>query len=120
METFTRLAFFTIVRDASIATLAAAILMFAYSFDLPLAFVVAASVAMFYMTVMLVRALMLTEDRVVATEAWLVMQPQQRPTGATGRADATERLGTMLLRAAKTAAGIAAALFALGLIASWF
>jgi hypothetical protein len=120
MEPFTRLAFFTIARDAIIATMAAIILVVAYRFDPPLAIVIAASVAMFYMAVMLVRAMVLTEERVEATEPWLVMQPQQRPSDARSRAVATERLETLLLRAAKTASGIAAALFALGLIASWF
>ena len=119
MDTFSRFAFYTVVRDASIATLAAGILMIAYSFDLPLALVIGASVAMFFATVMLVRALFLTEDRVVATEPWLVMQPDERPTGAAGRAYAYEQLETMLLSGAKSAAGIASLLFALGLLASW-
>ncbi len=119
MDTFSRFAFFTVIRDASLATLAAGILMIAYSFDLPLALVIGASVAMFFAAVMLVRAFFLTEDRVVATEPWLVMQPNERPVGDAGRAYAYEQLETMLLTGAKTAAGVASLLFAFGLLASW-
>ena len=119
MDTFSRFAFFTVARDAGIAALAAGILMVAYSFDLSLAFVIGASVAMFFTAVMLVRALFLTEDRVVATEPWLVLEPNERPAGDAGRAYAYERLETMLLTGAKGASGVASLLFALGLLASW-
>ena len=86
MDTFARFAFFTIARDASFAALAAGLLMVAYSFDPPLALVIGASVAMFFTTVMLVRALFLTDEKVVSTEPWLVMQPDERPVGEIGRA----------------------------------
>ena len=119
MDTFARFAFFTIARDASCGALAAGILMFAYSFDPPLALVLGASVAMFFTAVMLVRALFLTDEKVVSTEPWLVMQPEERPDGDAALACARERLETMLLGAAKTAAGIASAMFAVGLLLSW-
>lgn len=119
MDAFSRFAFFTVVRDASFSALAAGILMIAYSFDLSLALVIGASVAMFFTAVMLVRALFLTEERVVATEPWLVMQPEERPVGDAGRAYAYEQLETMLLAGAKSAAGIASLLFGLGLLTSW-
>lgn len=119
MDTFSRFAFFTIARDASFAALAAGILMVAYSFNPPLAFVIGASVAMFFSAVMLIRALFLTEDRIVSSEPWQVMEPEQRPVGDAGRAGACERLETMLLGAAKSAAGIASVMFALGLLISW-
>jgi hypothetical protein len=119
MDTFARFAFFTIARDASVSAFAAVILMVAYSFNPPLALVLGASVAMFFAAVMLVRALFLTEDRVVATEPWLVMEPDQRPVGDAGRAVACQRLETMLLSAAKNAAGIASVMFGLGLLISW-
>jgi hypothetical protein len=119
MDTFARFAFFTIARDASFSALAGGILMVAYSFDPPLALVIGASVAMFFATVMLVRALFLTEDRVVATEPWQVMEPEQRPVGDAGRAVACDRFETMLLGAAKNAAGIASVMFGLGLLISW-
>ena len=119
MDTFSRFAFFTVARDASFSALAAGILMIAYSFDLSLAFVIGASVAMLFTTIMLIRALVLTEDRIVATEPWLVMQPEERPVGDAGRAYAREKLETMLLTGAKSAAGVASFLFGLGLLTSW-
>ena len=119
MDTFARYAFFTIARDASVSAFAAGILMIAYSFNPPLALVLGASVAMFFAGVMLVRALFLTEDRVAATEPWQVMEPDQRPIGDAGRAVACERLETMLLGAAKNAAGIASVMFGLGLLIAW-
>jgi hypothetical protein len=119
MDTFARFAFFTIARDASVSAFAAGILMIAYSFNPPLALVIGASVAMFFAAIMLVRALLLTEDRVVATEPWLVMEPEERPIGDAGRAVACERLETMLFRAAKKASGIASVMFGLGLLMSW-
>jgi hypothetical protein len=119
MDTFARFAFLTIARDASVSAFAAGILMIAYSFNPPLALVLGASVAMFFAGVMLVRALFLTEDRVVSTEPWMVMEPEQRPIGDDVRAVACERLETMLLRAAKTATGIASVMFGLGLLIAW-
>lgn len=119
MDTFSRFAFFTVARDAGFAALAAGILMIAYSFDMPLAFVIGASVAMFFTAVMLVRALVLTEDRIVVTEPWLVMDPEERPVGDAGRAYAYELLETMFLAGAKSAAGVASVLFGLGLVTSW-
>jgi hypothetical protein len=93
--------------------------MVAYSFNPPLALVIGASIAMFFTAVMLVRAFFLTEDRVVSTEPWLVMQPHERPVGDAGVAYARDRLETMLLRAAKTSSGIASAMFGLGLLLYW-
>jgi hypothetical protein len=119
METFARLAYVTIARDAGCSALAAGILMVAYSFDPPLALVIGASVAMFFTAVMLVRAFVLTEDKVVATEPWLVMEPEQRPVGDAGRAYASDRLQTLLLSAAKTGAALASIMFGLGLLTAW-
>jgi hypothetical protein len=119
MDTFARFAFFTVARDASFAALAAGILMVAYSFDPPMALVIGASVAMFFTAVMLGRALFLTDQKLVSTEPWMVMQPEERPDGDAGLAYAREQLETMMLGAAKTASGIASAMFALGLLLSW-
>jgi hypothetical protein len=119
MDTFARFASFTIARDASFSALAAGILMVAYSFNPPLALVIGGSVAMLFASVMLVRALFLSEDRVTGTEPWQVMEPDQRPIGDAGRAVACERFETLLLSAAKNAAGIASVMFALGLLIAW-
>lgn len=119
MEAFARLAWLKVVSDAFFAALAAGILMVAYSSDPPLALVLGASVVMFFTAVMLVRALLLTEEKVVSTEPWLVMQPEERPTGDAGVAYAREQLETVMLGAAKTASGIASAMFGLGILLYW-
>jgi hypothetical protein len=119
MDTFARLAFFTIARDASVAALAGGILMVAYSFNPPLALVIGASVAMFFAGIMLVRAFFLTEHRVVSTEPWLIIAPDERPAGDTGISYARDRLESLLLGAAKTASGLASVMFGLGLLLSW-
>ncbi|HWV54707.1 hypothetical protein [Pseudorhodoplanes sp.] len=119
MDTFARFAFFTIVRDAVFTALAAGILMVVYSFDPPLALVIGASAIMFFAIVVLVRALFLTDERVANTEAWLVMEPHERPSGRAGLAFAHEQLELMLLMAGKNAALIAAVMFGAGLLLRW-
>jgi hypothetical protein len=119
MDPFERFASFMITRDASVSAFAAAILMLAYSSTPALALVLGASVAMFFLAVMLFRALFLTEDRVTNTEPWQVLEPDQRPVGYAARAIACTQLENMLLGAAKKAAGIASVMFALGLLISW-
>jgi len=106
-------------RDAAVSAFAGAILMVAYSFNPPMALVLGGSVAMFFAGTMLVRAFFLNEDRLVASEPWQVMEPEQRPIGENVRTAACERLETMLLAAAKNASGIAALMFGLGLLSSW-
>lgn len=115
MDAFARLAFVTVARDALSAFLAGMILMVAYSFDPPLALVIGASVAMFFTAVMMVRAFFLTEEKVANTDPWAVMQPEERPIGDGALAYARERLQIAMLRGAKNGAGIASAMFALGL-----
>ncbi len=119
MEAFARLAWLKVALDAFFAALAAAILMFAYRSDPSLALVLGASVAMFFTTVMLVRALLLTEEKVVSTEPWAVMQPEELPDGDAGVTYARVQLENLMFGAAKTSAGIASAMFGLGLLLSW-
>lgn len=116
MDAFARFAFVTVARDAFSAGLAGMILMVIYRSDPPLALVLGASVAMFFAAVMACRALFLTEQKVVTTDPWLVMQPEERPIGEAGLTYARERLQSMMLAAAKNAAGAASVLFAAALI----
>jgi hypothetical protein len=119
MDTFARFAHFTIARDATFSALAAGILMVAFSFDTALALVIGGSVAMFFAGVMLVRAFFLTEDRLVSTEPWQVMEPEERPAGEQALSVACQQLETMLLSAAKSGSGIAAVMFGMGLLLAW-
>lgn len=115
MDPFSRLAWLKVASDAFFAAIAAGILMFAYGSDPALALVLGASVAMFFTTVMLVRAVFLTEEKVAATDPWQVMQPEERPVGECALAHARDRLQTTMLAAAKNGAAISSAMFALGL-----
>jgi hypothetical protein len=69
MEPFRCLARFTVARDAGFFILAAATLMVAYSFNLHLAFVIAANVALLFSISLMVRASRMDEERVTSTEA---------------------------------------------------
>jgi hypothetical protein len=119
METFARCAFLTIVRDASFSVLAGAILVVAYSYSPPLALVIGGSVAMLFTIVMLVRAVILTDDKLVRIEPWSVMQPEELPQGDSAVTWAREKMEAMLFRAAKNGAAVASAMFGLGLLTSW-
>jgi hypothetical protein len=119
MDSFGRIAFFTIAWDASFAAIAAAVLMVIYSFDPPLAFFIGASVALFFTGVMLTRALFLTEYRIQISEPWQAMEPSERPVGDDGLRKAQETFESMLLRFAKASSGISSTLFGFALLASW-
>ena len=138
MDGLSRFALFAVARDAGLAAMAAGILMLAFSVDLPVAFVIGASVFMLIAGVLLLRAFLLREARVMATQGLSqgsmqgmshglsLMQPQERAGDDAkvqaqiyAQATATEPLETLLLASAKSAAGVAALLFALGLLTSW-
>jgi hypothetical protein len=110
-DSFSRFAYFTVARDASFTALAGGMLMIAYSFDPPLALTIGASVALLFCIVLLVRTFLLTDDRVVETEPWKVLRPEERPIGDEGRHRATERLNAIMLTFAKNASAIACVLF---------
>ena len=116
MDTFARFAFFTVARDAFFAVLAGMVLMIGCSFDPPLALVIGASIAMLYTIVMLTRAFSLTEEKLSSDNHWLEIKPDERPDGAVGLTFARLRLQIAMLGAAKNAAGIASAMFAIGLL----
>jgi hypothetical protein len=118
MDPFSRYAFFTIARDASFVAIADGILMAAYSFDLRLALFIGACVALLFALILLARAFCLTEDRIVASEPWQVLDPEQRPVGDDGRRMARERLMDVMLKFAKNASAAASLMFGTALIAS--
>ncbi len=118
MIPFTRFAIFTVARDASFVTLAAVGLMFAYSFALPLALDLAATVALTFAVALMIRAFCLTEERLLRTEAWRVLHPEERPEGEQGRRWAQAEMEELLLRFAKGASGIAGMLYGSALVMS--
>jgi hypothetical protein len=115
MDALSRIALVAVGRDAFFAVLAGMVLMIGCSYDPPLALVISASIAMLYTTVMLVRAVFLTDEKVASTDTWQEIRPEERPLDEAGLAFARARMQTAMLGAAKNAAGIASAMFALGL-----
>jgi hypothetical protein len=111
MNPFTRFAFFTVARDASFVTLAAMLLMVAFSFRPALALEVGATVALVFSVGLLTRVYFLTEERLERSEAWRALPEDERPPGDDGRHWAKGYFELLLLRFAKGASGIAGLLY---------
>ena len=116
MIPFRRIAFYTVARDASFVTLAAATLMVAFSFAPPLAFKIGATVALMFSIGLLIRRYFLTEERFLRSEAWRALRPEETPAGQHGQALARAQLEELLLRVAKAASGIAGILYGSALV----
>lgn len=116
MNPFTRFAFFTVARDAGFVTLAAMLLMLAFSFKLALAFEVGATIALIFSIALLVRAYFLTEERLERSEVWRALPEEERPPGDDGRRWAKGHLETLLLHFAKGASAFAGLLYCTALV----
>ena len=118
MILFARFAYFTLVRDTIFVSFAAALLMMAFSFELTVAFDVGATVALLFALGLLSRVIFLTEHRFTNSEAWSALQDEERPVGNEGMLWARAEWERMLLRFAKSAAGIASILYGSALVLS--
>ena len=118
MMPFRRFAFFTVARDATFVTLAAATLMLAFSFEPPLAFKIGATVALIFSLLLLTRSYFLTEERFLRSEAWRALKPEERPAGNHGQQLARAQFDELLLRFAKAASGVAGLLYGSALLLS--
>lgn len=119
MESFSRYALFTVARDAGFFALAAATLMLGFSFDPPLAFDIGAHVALTFAIVLLIRAFRIDEDRIIRSEPWVGLDQNERPVGLAGVHGACEQMEFLLLRFAKSAAGLAGTLYITSIVASF-
>ncbi len=118
MSPFTRLAIFAVAREAGFIALAAFTLMLAFSVAPPRALAVAASAALTFALALMLRACCLTEERLVRSEAWRALDPEQRPKGDQGRRWARSELESLLLHFAKGASGVAGILYSSALVMS--
>jgi hypothetical protein len=116
MNPFTRVAVFTVARDAAFVTLAAMLLMLAYSFQPALSFEIGATIALVFSIAMLVRAYFLTEERLERSEVWRTLPEEERPPGEDGRRWAKGYLEELLLHVAKGASGFAGLLYCSALV----
>jgi hypothetical protein len=118
MNPFARFAYFTVARDTCFVALAAGVLMLAFSFEPSTAFEVGATVLLFYSVWLVIRACCLTETRFTRCEAWRALRDEERPAGDGGRRWAHSELETLMLRFAKSAAGVACVFYGSSLVLS--
>ena len=118
MGAFRRFAFAAAARDAGFVALAAATLMLAFSFAPALSLSIGANIALGFAVGMVLRAACLSDDGIERTEAWRILEPQERPTGDMGRRRARDELQDVLLRFARVAAGVAIILYGASLAVS--
>jgi hypothetical protein len=111
MNPFARFALFTVARDAAFVTLAAMILMLAFSFRPELALEIGATVALIFSVCLLVRVSLLTEERLERCEVWRALPEEERPPGEDGRRWARGHFELLLLHFAKGASGFAGVLY---------
>jgi hypothetical protein len=117
MQSFDEIAGQTVARDAALAAVLGVMLMFALSFAPAVALDGAAMVALLFSIALVYRARQLTDDSVSRLEAWVRLQPEQRPIGPSGRRLARDRFEQLLLHAAKSSAAVAVGLFVIALLA---
>jgi hypothetical protein len=92
--------------------------MLAFSFAPALSLSIGANIALVFALGMVLRAACLSDEGVERTEAWLILRPQERPSGDAGRRLARDELQDVLLRFAKAAAGAAIVLYGASLVLS--
>jgi len=85
-------------------------------FQFEVAFLVGANVALLFSLGLIVWSRQLTDERIVRTEAWQMLEPSQRPAGIGGRRLACRDLSDVALRFAKAASAVAAALSASAIV----
>ena len=93
-------------------------LMLSFSFWPSMAFEVGAFVALMFSVGLLIRAGFLTEERLTRSEAWRALRDEERPEGEGAEHWARDELQEVLLRFAKSAAGVAGILFVSALVLS--
>jgi hypothetical protein len=116
MNPFARFALFTVARDTAFVTLAAMVLMLAFSFEMAWSFEVGATVALIFCIGLLTRAYFLTDARLERCEVWRALPEEHRPPGAEGRRWARGYFELLLLHFAKGASGFAGLLYISALI----
>lgn len=115
MVPFRENAFYLLVWRAFLVALIALVLMVA-SFELARAFLIGANVALLFSLALIVWSNRLSEERIVWTEAWRMLKPNQRPGGRAGRNWASRCLSEVALLFAQAASAVAIALSASALL----
>jgi hypothetical protein len=116
MDPFREKAFYLLLWRAILAAVAAVVLMFTESFELTAAVLIGANMALLFSLGLIAWTDMLSEERIVRTEAWRTLPSNQRPVGVAGRRWARNCLKETGLRFAEAASAIAIALSASALV----
>jgi hypothetical protein len=111
-DRFGQCAFVSVACDAAFVVIAAAILMFAFSFNPALALKIGAGIALAFALRLIYRLAQLSRKGVCHTELWQIMEPDELPHEAQAIRWAQQRLEVLLLRFAKGASAVSVALFA--------
>lgn len=111
MDRFAQCAFVSIACDAAFSLIAAATLMFAFSFNAALALKIGGGVALIFALRLILRLAQLQKKGICQTEIWQFMEPDELPRDASAIQRARDRLEDLLLRFAKGASAVSVAFF---------
>lgn len=110
-DSFSRCAFSATACDAAVATVAAATLLYAFGSDPALALALAGAVALVFCLRQIHQWARLRTNGICRTDIWQAMTPDELPHEAAAIRQAQERMEEILLRFAKGASAVSAALF---------
>jgi hypothetical protein len=112
MREFSENAYYLLVWRTILVALIAAVLMVTRTIELNAALLVGANIALLFSVGLIVWTSQLDEERIVRTEAWRMLVPEERPAGPVGRQCALNNLEEMTFRFAKASSAVAIALAA--------
>lgn len=118
MDRFSECALFVIGCDAAFAAIAAAISMFAFSFDPYLALNIGAGIALFFCLRLIWRWSQVQKKGVCHTMIWQIMDPEELPREARAIHNAQDRMEELLLRFAKGSSAVSIALCSAAILIS--
>ena len=118
MHPFSEKAFYLLVWRAFLVALIAVVLMVTRSFELGVAFLIGANVALLFSVSLIAWKSYLDEEHIVRTGAWRALAPGERPAGKAGRRWALNSLEDLALRFAKASSVVAIALAGTALVMS--
>ena len=112
MDPFRRNVFYLLLWRTFLIALIALVLAVTRQLEFGGALLTGANVALLFSLGLIVWSERLSSDRIVWTEAWQMLRPDQRPAGSAGRTGAYDCLRDLALQFAKGASAVAAALSA--------
>jgi hypothetical protein len=118
MDQFAKCAVLSVTGDAVFVSIAAVILVYVFGYDPAFALKLAGFIALLFCLSMIFRLAALQKRGVRETDVWRTLQRHELPYGTNALRDAQDRMEEILLRFAKAASAISAALFAFALLVS--